>query len=178
MGNVVKFPENSHLERLLAVEIPGFLRLWTHHVDGDSDVSLHRADLIQESGHLRRFGDELLELSDVAFVQGHALLGVLPRADGERLRRTILGLHILDAGLFGFDRFRCSTIPKTVGEIEHDQRDGDHRQSLFLFRIVGNQRHFFAYSLTVRRSWKRGTVSTKSSGGAMYTQSNWKAYTN
>ena len=62
---------------------------------------------------------------------------------GERLRRAILGLHIFDAGFLGFDRFRSSGVPKTVGEVEHDQRNGDHSQGLFLFRIVRNQRHMF-----------------------------------
>ena len=140
-ADVMKFPEDSHLEGLPGVEVPGFLRFWAHHVDSDSDLTLHVTDLIQECGHLRRLGDELLELSDMAFVQSHTLLGVLPRSDGKRLSRAVLGLHIFDARLLGFHLFQGAAIPKTVGEIQQGQGEGDRRQGLFLGRIVGNQRH-------------------------------------
>ena len=82
-----------------------------------------------------------IELSDVALEEGHSLLEAAPGADRQRLCRAVLTQEIFDTPLFGFNRFYFAGVPKTIGEIQDNERNGDRSQGLLLLRIVRNQRH-------------------------------------
>jgi hypothetical protein len=120
-SDIVVFTDDAHVVGGPGVESPGLGRLRDHALEVDSDLHGLLRDIVEEPCDLLGSGNELLQLRDVALVEGHALLEVGPTTRGHHLSSAVLVVQGVDMHLCSVHFGPSVVVPEGPERIHEGQ---------------------------------------------------------